>query len=397
MDIIEKIKKAADKERDEVIETRRSIHAEPELAFEEFKTSARVVEKLKDLGLEMQTGVAKTGVVGLIRGGRPGPTLALRADMDALPIQEENQTSYASRVPGKMHACGHDAHTASLLGTAAILCSIREQLPGTIRLLFQPSEEKHPGGASVMVAEGALQDAGAIYGHHVHPLLPAGEIGLRPGRYMASADEIYITVFGRGGHGAQPQTCIDPVTISAQIVVALQQVVSRIADPRTPSVLTVGRLIADGGATNVIPSRARLEGTFRTFDEKWRFEAHERIKQMATGIAAAFGATAEVEIKVGYPVLYNDPRLSETAERAITTYVGAENVVELPEWMASEDFAFYAQKIPGCFYRFGVRNEARGIIHPVHTPRFDIDESALELSSGLMAWLAYDYLTQATA
>lgn len=395
MNIQDTIKSLAEKYHQEVVQLRRAIHREPELAFEEYKTAHKVIEQLQNLGISYETGIAQTGVVATLVGGKPGPTLALRADLDALPIQEQNQAEYASCVPGKMHACGHDAHTASLIGTAAILKEISPELKGTIRFIFQPSEEKHPGGASVMVKEGVLNNVQSIIGHHVHPLIPVGKVGVRGGRYMASADEIYITVKGKGGHGAQPQQCIDSVTIAAQIIIALQQVISRIADPRTPSVLTFGRVIADG-ATNVIPEVVQLAGTFRTFDEKWRFEAHDKIRKIATSIAEGFGAQASVNILVGYPVLYNDPILTEQVANQMQNYVGKENIVELPEWMASEDFAFYTQNISGCFYRFGVRNEEKGIIHPVHTPQFDIDESALELSSGLMAWLAFSYLDNLT-
>ncbi len=376
-----------------VVAWRRHLHRHPELAFEEHETAAFVSERLTELGIAHRTGVARTGVVGEIVGQRPGPTLALRADLDALPIAEANTHDYASTRPGKMHACGHDAHTASLLGTAALLMQHRDHICGTVRLIFQPSEEKLPGGASVMLAENALEGTAAIVGQHVMPLLEVGRVGIRSGRYMASADEIYLDIIGRGGHAAQPHTLIDPVGIAAQLIVALQQLVSRRADPRLPSVLSFGRVEALG-ATNVIPERVHLEGTFRTFDESWRSRAHEAIRDMARGIVEGMGARLELEIRRGYPVLTNDEQLTASVRAAIEAYVGPENVVDLDLWMASEDFAYYTQALPGCFYRIGTRNEGRGIVHGLHTPQFDIDEEALALSTGLMAWLALDGLAR---
>ena len=375
----------------QVVAWRRHLHRHPELAFEEHETAAFVARQLTDLGIPHRTGVARTGVVGEIVGQKPGPTLALRADLDALPIHEANAHDYASCHPGRMHACGHDAHTASLLGTAALLVQHRDQLAGTVRLVFQPSEEKLPGGASVMLAEHALDGVSAIVGQHVMPVLDVGRVGIRSGRYMASADEIYIDIVGRGGHAAQPHTLIDPVGIAAQLIVALQQVVSRRADPRLPSVLSFGRVEALG-ATNVVPERVHLEGTFRTFDESWRSRAHQAIADIAHGIVEGMGARLELDIRRGYPVLTNDPQLTDRVRAGIEAYAGPENVVDLDLWMASEDFAYYTQALPGCFYRIGTRNEARGIVHGLHTPQFDIDEEALALSTGLMAWLAIDGL-----
>lgn len=393
MNLMEQLREDARRIHPQVVGWRRRLHQNPELAFEEHETAAFVTERLTEIGVPFRAGVARTGVVAEIQGALPGPTVALRADLDALPIHEENETEYASCRPGKMHACGHDAHTASLLGTAALLAERRDALRGTVRLVFQPSEEKLPGGASVMLAENALDGVAAIIGQHVMPILDVGQIGIRSGRYMASADEIYITVRGKGGHAAQPHTVIDPVVIAAQLIVALQQVVSRRADPRVPSVLSFGRLEALG-ATNVVPEAVRLEGTFRTFDESWRARAHEHVRDIAHGIVEGLGGKLELEIRRGYPVLNNDPALTADTREAITQFAGAENVVDLDLWMASEDFAYYTQALPGCFYRIGTRNEARGIVHGLHTPRFDIDEEALALSTGLMAWLAIDALNR---
>ncbi len=383
---------------DEIVTLRRCLHRRPELAFEEHETAALVAETLSTLdGVTVQTGIAKTGVVATIEGAQPGPALALRADMDALPIQEANEFDFASEHPGRMHACGHDAHTASLLGTAKILHALRDELHGSVRLLFQPSEEKHPGGASVMIDEGAL-DADlpdgspapeAIFGQHVFPALPAGTLGVRSGDFMASADEVYLTVGGEGGHAAAPHTlAADAVLAQAHVLTALQSIVSRHAPPDVPSVLSFGKVTADG-ATNVLPETVRLEGTFRAMDEAWRFRAHELIRRVAEHTAAALGATCEVEIRVGYPALSNDPALSNEVRAGAVAYVGPERVVDLPQWFAAEDFAFYTQRMPGAFYVLGVGNEAAGITHGLHTPRFTIDEDALRLGPGFMAYLAW--------
>ncbi|MFM7218480.1 MAG: M20 family metallopeptidase, partial [Bacteroidota bacterium] len=310
-------------------------------------------------------------------------------DMDALPILEANQVEYRSTRDGVMHACGHDVHTSSLLGVAGILHELRDRFEGTVKLIFQPGEEKVPGGASLMIRDGVLQSPApiSVLGQHVMPQLPAGKVGFRKGLYMASADELYLTIRGKGGHGAMPHTVIDPVMIAAQVLVSLQQVVSRFAKPSVPTVLSFGKVVADG-ATNVIPDHVRLEGTFRTLDERWREEAHRRMRAVVEGIVSSMGGTCDFEIRKGYPFLVNDEPLTERTRRWAEEYVGAENIEDLEIWMASEDFAYYSQQVPSCFYRLGVRNEARGIVSSVHTPTFDVDESSLELGVGLMAWLA---------
>ena len=313
--------------------------------------------------------------------------------MDALPILEENELPYTSKNPGKMHACGHDVHTSSLLGTAKILNEIKSEFNGTIKLFFQPSEEKVPGGASVMIKEGVMENpkVQSILGQHVQPYLEVGKIGIRSGIYMASADELYMRVKGKGGHGAHPHKVIDPVIIMAHILTALQTIVSRNAKPEAPTVLTFGHIEAKG-ATNIIPNEVYLEGTFRAMDEEWRARAHTLIKDISQGIARSMGGDVELEIRKGYPVLINEPELTQRTKNEIVSYVGEENVVDLDLWMGAEDFAYFSHAVPGCFYRLGTRNEAKGIIHGLHTPKFNIDEEAMRLSTGLMAWLAVNEL-----
>lgn len=373
----------------ETVALRRHLHQHPELSFEEYQTSAFVKSTLDNLGIPNRP-MANTGLVAEIKGDLPSDqVVALRADMDALPITEVAGREYGSQNPGVMHACGHDAHTSSLLGTAKILQSLKKEFSGTVRLIFQPGEERLPGGASLMIKEGVLENPTpeAVIGQHVMPLIPAGKVGFRAGKYMASTDELYVTVTGKGGHGAQPQQNIDPVVITAHIITALQQIVSRIADPKMPSVLSFGKVIANG-ATNVIPNEVYLEGTFRTFDEKWRKEAHAHMKKMATGIAESMGASCDFEVRGGYPFLINEEKLTAEARGYAEDYLGKENVVDLDLWLAAEDFAYYSQVADACFYRLGTGNAARGITSAVHTPTFDIDESALALSTGLMAYIA---------
>ena len=376
-----------------LVSDRRHLHQNPELSFEEVQTSAFVQERLRDLNIPFTSGIGGYGVVANLQGHRPGPVVALRADMDALPIQEANEVPYASKVPGVMHACGHDVHTASLLGVAALLRSRTQEFSGTVRFLFQPAEEKLPGGASLMIRDGALANPQpqAIYGQHVMPLLPAGTVGFRSGRYMASADEIRLTIRGKGGHAAMPHLNTDAVLIASHIVVALQQVVSRRANPTLPSVLSFGHIIGEG-AYNVLPNEVRLRGTFRTMDETWRDQAHALIREIASGTASAMGAICDVEIDRGYPMLFNHPEPTALARSTAEAYLGPQQVVDLDLWMAAEDFAFYAQQIPATFYRLGTRNEAKGWVSSVHTSTFDVDESALPLGAGLMAAIALEQL-----
>ncbi|QDA60775.1 M20 metallopeptidase family protein [Hymenobacter jejuensis] len=392
--LIPRIHQLATQVAADVVALRHHLHAHPELSFQEFQTAAFVTEQLQNLGLKPQA-MATTGVVALIEGRNPeSRVVALRADMDALPIQEQNEVPYRSQNAGVMHACGHDVHTSSLLGTARILSQLRDEFEGTVKLIFQPGEEIVPGGASIMIEEGVLENPvpDSVFGQHVFPMLPAGKIGLRSGRYMASADELYLTVRGKGGHGAMPDINIDPVLVTAHLIVAMQQIVSRRANPKIASVLSFGKVIANG-ATNVIPNEVYVEGTFRTLDEKWREEAHVHLRKLAEGLAESMGATCELEIRRGYPCLDNEPELTARVKAAAEEYLGAENVIEIDQWMAAEDFAYYSQSANSCFYRLGTRADDGRFASSVHTPTFDVDSKALEIGPGLMAWLAVRELT----
>jgi amidohydrolase len=384
----EKIRQLAKKYAPETIDIRRHLHAHPELSYKEFQTSAFVQEKLKGLGIPFEIK-ATTGVVGIIRGNNPEKrVIALRADMDALPIKEENAVPYKSQNDGVMHACGHDAHTSILLGASKILEELKSEWEGTVKLIFQPGEERNPGGASLLIKEGVLHNPQpeAIFGLHVHPGLETGKFSFRGGPSMASADEIYITVRGKGGHAASPHVTIDTILVASHIVVALQQVISRNKNPLTPSVLTISSF-QGGYTTNVIPSEVKLMGTFRTMDETWRFQAHKLIDKLCRGIAQGMGAEIDVLVDVGYPVVNNDEILYPIARKKAEEFIGKENVQETEVRMGAEDFGYYTQEIPGCFYRIGVMNVAKGIISGVHTPTFNIDESAIEKGMGMMAWL----------
>jgi len=393
--LAEKIKKLSEDYFDEILSVRRHIHAHPELSFEEENTASFIEEKLRSFGINEVKRIGKTGVTFCLEGFKPGKVIALRADIDALPITEQNAVPYKSKNNGVMHACGHDVHTSNLLGVAKILHELKEEFTGTVKFIFQPGEEKSPGGASILIKEGVLKDPepASILGQHVMPLIPEGKVGFRKGKYMASADEIYLTVKGKGGHAAMPESFVDPIAIASQIIVSLQQVVSRVANPKIPSVLSFGK-IAGGHVNNVIPDEVKIDGTFRTFDEDWREQALEKIRNIATSIASSMGGSCEVDFASGYPYLQNDNALTDRTIQAAKTYLGEENIVELDLWMAAEDFAFYTHHLPGCFYRLGTRNEARGITSGVHTPTFDIDENALKIGMGLMAWLAISELAR---
>jgi amidohydrolase len=381
------IQQAAAKHFDTIKSIRRHIHQHPELSFQETNTSDFIKGQLRKYGISFTENWVKTGILAEIKG-KSEQIVALRADMDALPIQEKNNCAYASVNEGVMHACGHDVHTASVLGAAIILQELKENLPVTVQFVFQPGEEKLPGGAKLMLEAGVFKMLPkAILAQHVYPSLPAGKVGFKAGQYMASTDEIYITVSGRGGHAAMPHQVIDPVIMSAQILIALQQICSRLASPLMPTVLSFGKVVANG-ATNVIPDKVYLEGTFRTFNETWRNEGHQYIIKIATEVAEAFGGKCDVEIKKGYPALFNNEELTNNCQNEAAFYLGKENVVVLDQRMTAEDFAWFAQEIPACFYRLGTAGENGTFSSGVHTSTFDIDEKALETGMGLMAWLA---------
>lgn len=390
MDILSIIQQKAADMLPELLAIRRHLHQHPELSMQERETAAFIQSKLTEYGIPFTAGIAVHGIVGIIEGHNPAShTIALRADMDALPIVELNEVDYCSINPGVMHACGHDVHMTSLLGASKILNELKAAFEGTIKLIFQPSEERFPGGASMMIKEGVLENPAPqkMFGQHVLPTLDAGKVGMRPGKYMASTDEVYLTVKGKGGHGGTPELNVDPVLIAAHILVALQQIVSRNAPPTLPAVLSFGRIVADG-RTNIIPDEVKIDGTLRTFDETWRADAHRKITLMATSIAVGMGGTCEVFIDKGYPFLVNDDKVTADARRFAVEYLGPENVVDLDMRMTAEDFAYYSQLVPSCFYRLGIRNESLGIVHNLHTPKFNIDETSLGIGAGLMAWMA---------
>ena len=390
--MIDKIKKLSIESLEDVIRIRRHIHKFPELSFQEKETSAYIQTELKNIGIPFTKGHVKTGIIGTIEGKNPkSKTILLRADIDALPIVEKNNVSYKSSNEGVMHACGHDAHTASLIGAAKILNSLTDEFTGTIKILFQPAEEKLPGGAKLLIEEGVFESIqpNVCLAQHVFPELPAGKVGFKKGLYMASTDELHVTVHGKGGHAALPHKVIDPVVIAAQLIINLQQIISRNNNPITPSVLSFG-YIEGKGATNVIPNEVKIKGTFRTFDENWRDEAHEKMLQMANSIATSMGGSCDFEIKNGYPFLTNDFEITDLAIEAAKEFLGEENVVDLDLRMTSEDFAYLSHEFPSCFYRLGT-NDGKNNSN-LHTPTFNIDEKSLEIGAGLLAYIAIKQL-----
>ena len=387
--MLDKIKNLAKKYATEFIGVRHHLHANPELSYEEFETSKFIQEKLAAWGVPFEV-MATTGVVGLIKGKNPDKrVVALRADMDALPITETNEVPYKSLKEGVMHACGHDVHTTCLLGAAKILNDTKEEWEGTVKLIFQPGEEKNPGGASLLIKEGVLENPAPqkIFALHVHPGMEVGQFSFRGGMVMASADEIYITIKCKGGHAAAPQFTADSILIASHLIISLQQIISRNNDPFNPSVLSI-TAINGGNTTNVIPAEVKLMGTFRAMNEQWRFKAHELIIQQTNSLVHSLGAEVDVKIDVGYPFVFNDVQLSEEAKLLALKYAGAENVFETELRMGAEDFAYYSHKIPGCFFRLGAGNKEKNITSNVHTPTFNIDEGAIEHGIGMMAWMA---------
>ena len=391
--MIEKVKNIAKKHVLEVVNIRKHLHANPELSFKEYETSKFIQSVLKKHDIPFTSGHVETGIIATIKGRNPDEKeILLRADMDALPITEDNNIDYKSKNKGVMHACGHDVHSASLIGTALILNELKEDFNGTIKFVFQPGEEKLPGGAKLMIEDGLLNNKPhACIAQHVYPDLPVGKVGFRPGLYMASADEIYITVEGKGGHAALPHLLNDPILMTAQIITSLQQIVSRSNQPNNPSVLSFGYINAPG-ETNIIPDTVLIKGTFRTFDEKWRFLAHEKMKKIASGICESEGGSCDFDIKVGYPFLVNDVEITKTAINAAEKYLGKENVINLDLRMTSEDFAYISQSSPSCFYRIGTSDGKTS--KRLHTSKFDIDEKAFSISSGLMAYIALEQISK---
>lgn len=383
-----KIESLSEEIYEKVVEYRKHLHQYPELSYNERETMNYISAQLNALGIDHQTGIADTGIIALIEGNhheKGAECIGLRADIDALPITEENDVPYKSKNEGVMHACGHDVHTSVLLGTAEILNTIKNELPHPIKLIFQPGEEKNPGGASLMIKAGCLENPKVkeMYALHVFPDMPVGNIGTKEGLYMASCDEVYIDIYGKSGHGATPHETIDSILVGAEIITSLQQIVSRKCDPKIPCVLNFGHF--EGlGATNVVPSHVHIKGTFRTMNEEWRARALDQIVKQAELIAQAHGAEAKVEISKGYPFLENDPELTRKFVEKAKDWLGTEHVHELPIRLTAEDFSFYAQEIPTCFFRIGVRNEERGIIHGVHNSRFDIDHEALKVGMQMM-------------
>jgi amidohydrolase len=392
MEIDIRIKELSEKYYDEIVSVRRYLHANPELSFEEFGTSAFICSKLDEWGVVYRKGIVKTGIVAELSGNKSGRIIAFRADMDALPIHEINNVPYKSIRDGVMHACGHDLHTASLLGAIRILQELKNEFSGKILFVFQPGEEKIPGGAKLMLEENLFGNDSPelILAQHVYPELESGKAGFREGLYMASSDEIYITVKGKGGHAALPEKLTDPVLISAHIITALQQVVSRHALPGLPTVLSFGK-IEGKGAVNVIPDEVKIEGTFRTMNEEWRSVAHELIKNIVINTSRGMGGDADVEIRHGYPFLINDKNICSAAKKMASVYLGQNNVSDLDIRMTAEDFAYFSQKYPSLMYRLGIAGKNKKA-PALHTSDFDVNEESIKTGMGLQAWLAVGFL-----
>jgi amidohydrolase len=390
MEIKNQIKQKAQQHFSSVVAIRRHLHQNPELSKQEKETSKYICSILDTIdGVEYQSNIGGYGIFGFIKGRKPNKkTIALRADIDALPIKESTNLPFASLKEGVMHACGHDAHTAILLGAIKILSELREEFDGQVMFIFQPSEEHYPGGAITMLNDGIFNNITpkAIFALHTTPEIERGKIGIKEGKYMASTDEIYIEVRGKGGHGATPDLNIDPIVAASHIVIALQTLVSRNANPTLPTTFSVGTFLAEG-RTNIIPSKVYLECIIRTFDNDWRKQAHKLIHRISEETAQAFGATADVFIDHGYPYLYNNPTLTKATRNLAQEYLGEENVLDIDMRMTAEDFAYFAHKIPACYFRLGTKKEGCEITN-LHTSNFDIDENSMQDAIGLMTYLA---------
>ncbi|MEE2954361.1 MAG: M20 family metallopeptidase [Bacteroidota bacterium] len=382
------IKELAKEYFNEIVQIRRYLHKHPELSFQEENTSKYIQKILKKWGVKFKTNYAKTGIVGVIKGKSYNSNVtALRADFDALPILEENDIDYCSLTHGVMHACGHDAHTASLLGTIKILNRLKDHWKGTVKFIFQPAEERLPGGAKQMIKDGVLKspNVNQIFGQHVYPDLEKGKVGFKTGEYMASTDEIYINIQGVGGHAALPLKTVNPIVISTELINLLYKYFD--AERNRPSIFSIGYINAQG-STNIIPKELDMMGTFRCIDDNWRFQAHKDMLEIANKIEVKYKIEINFEIRIGYPSLYNNKELTLQSIKLAKDFLGEKKVVELPLRMTAEDFAYYTKEIPGCFYRLGTANHKAGITHNLHTSKFNIDEESLELGMGLMAWLA---------
>lgn len=387
--MISKLKNRVNDINEELVEIRRHLHMHPELSFKEFETSKYIISKLTEWGISFKAGWVKTGIVAEVIGEKESEKrIALRADIDALPILEKEDRPYRSKNENVMHACGHDVHTTCLLGAIKLLNDTKAEWGGTVMCIFQPGEEKLPGGASLMIKEGLLpfMNAQSIVGQHVHPPLEVGKVGFHAGSYMASADELYVKIIGKGGHAALPQDVKDPIRVGAELLLAFKKIEKENNEDDNPIVLSIGKFNTDGGATNVVPDQINMEGTFRAMDEEKRTTVHKLMEEAATSLATKFNVEIDLEIRHGYPSLFNNPALTEEVFVYAQELLGESNVVRLPKRMTSEDFSFYSQAMPGCFYRLGVANEAKGIGSPVHTSSFDVDEKCLEIGASLMAY-----------
>ena len=388
MSLKDKIKSLSVALLPEIIEIRRHLHMHPELSFQEYETSKFIKSILKKWGIPFQENIADTGIVVLLKGKNPEKKcVGLRADFDALPIKEENEVDYCSKNDGVMHACGHDAHTASLLGVVNILHQLQQEWEGSVKFIFQPAEERLPGGAQQMIKEGVLENPKVdfMFGQHVFPDLEVGTVGFKAGQYMASTDELHITINGKGGHAALPEKNKNPIQVASDLTSKLYDYFEQ--QTEIPSVFSIG-YIQGLGSTNVVPDKVEMMGTLRAMDEDWRANAHKKMLTVSDDLAKKYQVEIDFEIRKGYPFLENDKALTTKAVESAKTYLGVENVVQLPIRMTAEDFAYFTKELPACFYRLGTANTAKGITYGLHTSRFDIDEKALEIGMGLMAWLA---------